>query len=134
MRNPRQNAVLEIYQLVLAIFLFISPWLFAFANSKLRIDTWVSAGLAAVISLLALIAFRDWKEWIACILGLWIAVSPWVLGFQHTVAMFINLAVGLSIAYLALLDLWLTHYGPSPERHRAASPSRSMSALGQKQT
>ncbi|MFZ1047338.1 MAG: SPW repeat protein [Pseudolabrys sp.] len=116
MRNPRQNAVLEIYQLVLAIFLFISPWLFAFANSKLRIDTWVSAGLAAVISLLALIAFRDWKEWIACILGLWIAVSPWVLGFQHTVAMFINLAVGLSIAYLALLDLWLTHYGPSPEK------------------
>ena len=95
---------------------FTSPWLFAFANSKLRIDTWVSAGLAAVISLLALIAFRDWKEWIACILGLWIAVSPWVLGFQHTVAMFINLAVGLSIAYLALLDLWLTHYGPSPEK------------------
>ena len=44
------------------------------------------------------------------------AVSPWVLGFQHTVAMFINLAVGLSIAYLALLDLWLTHYGPSPEK------------------
>jgi hypothetical protein len=115
MRNPRQNAVLEIYQLVLAIFLFISPWLFAFANGKLRIDTWVSAALVAVISLLALIAFRDWKEWIACILGLWIAVSPWVLGFQHTVAMFINLAVGLSIAYLALLDLWLTHYGPSPE-------------------
>jgi hypothetical protein len=54
---------------------------------KLRIDTWVSAALVAVISLLPLIAFRDWKEWIACILGLWIAVSPWVLGFQHTVAM-----------------------------------------------
>ena len=116
MRNPKRNAVLEIYQLVLAIFLFVSPWLFAFANGKLRIDTWVSAALVAVISLLALIAFRDWKEWIACILGLWIAVSPWVLGFQHTVAMFINLAVGLSIAYLALLDLWLTHYGPSPEK------------------
>ena len=59
---------------------------------------------------------RDRKEWIACVLGLWIAVSPWVLGFQHTVAMFINLAVGLSIAYLALLDLWLTHYGQSTEK------------------
>jgi hypothetical protein len=32
------------------------------------------------------------------------------------VAMFINLAVGLSIAYLTLLELWLTHYGPSPEK------------------
>jgi hypothetical protein len=48
-------------------------------------------------------AFEDNKE-----LGL--------LGFRHTVAMFINLAVGLSIAYLTLLELWLTHYGPSPEK------------------
>ena len=116
MRNPRHHATLEIYQLALAAFLFVSPWLFAFAHGTLRTDTWVSAALVAVISLFALIAFRDWKEWIACILGLWIAVSPWVLGFQHTVAMFINLAVGLSIAYLALLDLWLTHYGPSTEK------------------
>ena len=84
MRNPKRNAVLEIYQLVLAIFLFVSPWLFAFAHGTLRIDTWVSAAIVAVISLLALIAFRDWEEWIACIVGLWIAVSPWVLGFQHT--------------------------------------------------
>ena len=58
MRNPKRNAVLEIYQLVLAIFLFVSPWLFAFAHGTLRIDTWVSAAIVAVISLLALIAFR----------------------------------------------------------------------------
>ena len=69
---------------------------------------------------------RDRKEWIACVLGLWIAVSPWVLGFQHTVAMFINLAVGLSIAYLALLDLWLTHYGQSTKKQ-----SSQLLALGQ---
>lgn len=116
MRNSRHHAILEIYQLVLAAFLFVSPGMFAFAHGTLRIDTWVSAALVAVISLLALIAFQDWKEWIASILGLWIAVSPWALGFQHTVAMFINLVIGLSIAYLALLDLWLTHYGPSPEK------------------
>jgi membrane protein YdbS with pleckstrin-like domain len=61
-------------------------------------------------------AFREWEEWIACALGLWIAVSPWVLGFQHTVAMFINLAVGILIAYLALLQLWLIHYGSPAEK------------------
>ena len=116
MGNPKQNAVLEIYQLVLAIFLFVSPWLFAFAHGTLCIDTWVSAAIVALVSLLALIAFRDWEEWIVCIVGLWIAVSPWALGFQHTRAMFINLVVGLSISYLALLQLWLTHYGSSPEK------------------
>jgi SPW repeat len=115
MGSLRKNAVLEVYQLVLAVFLFVSPWLFAFAHGTLRVGTWVSAALVAAISFVALIAFREWEEWINCGLGLWIAVSPWVLGFQHTAAMFVNLAIGILIAYLALLDLWLTHYGSSLE-------------------
>jgi hypothetical protein len=69
MRNPRQHVALEVYQLVLAVFLFVSPWLFAFAHGTLRIDTWVSAALVAAISATALIVFREWEEWIACILG-----------------------------------------------------------------
>ena len=72
------------------------------------IDTWISAAVVMGVSAVALIAFREWEEWIACALGLWIAVSPWVLGFQHTVAMFINLAVGILIAYLI-------HYRSSSE-------------------
>ena len=116
MRNPRHHAILEIYQLILAVFLFVSPWLFAFAHATLRIDTWVSAGIVAAMSAVALIVFREWEEWVACILGLWVAVSPWVFGFQHTRAMFINLAVGILIAYLALMELWLIHYRPSPEK------------------
>ena len=68
------------------------------------------------MSAVALIVFREWEEWIACILGLWVAVSPWVFGFRHTRAMFINLAVGILIAYLALMELWLIHYRPSPEK------------------
>jgi hypothetical protein len=116
MRNQRQHAILEIYQLALAAFLFVSPWLFAFAHGTLRIDTWISAAVVVGVSAVALIAFREWEEWIACALGLWIAVSPWVLGFQHTVAMFINLTVGILIAYLALLQLWLIHYGSPAEK------------------
>ena len=116
MRNQRQHVILEIYQLALAVFLFVSPWLFAFAHGTLRIDTWISAAVVVGVSAVALIAFREWEEWIACALGLWIAVSPWVLGFQHTVAMFINLTVGILIAYLALLQLWLIHYGSPAEK------------------
>jgi len=119
MRNAKQHTALEIYQLVLAAFLFISPWMFAFAHGTLRIDTWVSAGIVGVVSVAALIAFREWEEWIACILGVWIAVSPWVFGFQHTRAMFINLTVGILITYLALMELWLIHYHPSAENTTA---------------
>ena len=45
-------------------------------------------------------------------LGLWILASPWVLGFEHTASMRINLAVGILGVYLAALRLWLIHYGP----------------------
>jgi hypothetical protein len=57
MRNQRQHAILEIYQLALAVFLFVSPWLFAFAHGTLRIDTWISAAVVVGVSAVALIAF-----------------------------------------------------------------------------
>jgi hypothetical protein len=75
----------------------------------------IAAPVVQWITFGALIAFREWEEWINCGLGVWIAVSPWVLGFQHTAGMFVNLAIGVLIAYLALLDLWLFHYGSSSE-------------------
>jgi hypothetical protein len=115
MRNPRQNAILEVYQLVLAVFLFVSPWLFAFVHGTLRVDTWVSTALVAVMSFGALIAFRDWKEWINCIPRLvdcGVTVGIWL----STAAMLVNLAIGILIAYLAMLELWLIHNGSSSEK------------------
>lgn len=118
MRSMRRDAILDIYQLLLAVFLFVSPWLFAFVNRTLRADDWLSAALVAVISFTALVAFREWQAWINFILGMWISASPWILGFQPPVAMRINLAIGLLISYLAIFDLWLIHYGP-PQEHRS---------------
>ena len=69
----------------------------------------------ALFSFAALIVFREWEEWINFILGMWISASPWILGFQHAEAMRINLVVGILIAYLALLELWLFRYGPPAE-------------------
>lgn len=95
----------------------MSPWLFAFAHGIVGVDTWVSAILVATISFVALVTFQAWEEWINLILGVWISASPWVLGFQHTVAMRINLGVDILIVYLAVLELWLIHYGPSSEKY-----------------
>lgn len=112
MRRLSRNAILDAYQLLLAIFLFASPWLFAFAHGTAGTDDWISAGLVALISFAAIVVFREWEEWINLILGVWISASPWILGFQHTAAMRINLSIGVLIAYLAILELWLIHYGP----------------------
>ena len=65
----RRESVLDIYNLVLALFLFITPWLFAYANEDARIDLWASSVLIAVISLATFVAFSTWEEWFILLLG-----------------------------------------------------------------
>jgi hypothetical protein len=43
--------------------------------------------------------------------------------------MFISLLIGFLIAYLALLELWLIHFGLSAENHDKGVAPRSGSAL-----
>jgi hypothetical protein len=52
------------------------------------------------------------------ILGLWVMASPWLLGFAHTKAMHVNIILGLAIAFMSALDLWLIHYDPAPADSR----------------
>lgn len=44
-------------------------------------------------------------DWVTVLLGLWILVSPFVLGFsQHTAPMLNNIAVGAAIILLSLIN------------------------------
>src|SRR5215510_12686834 len=53
----RRESIIDVYQIALGLFLFTSPWLFAYARSVSRIDAW-SVSLAIIaISVVALIAF-----------------------------------------------------------------------------
>ena len=65
---------------------------------------------------MALLAFAEWEEWVVLLAGLWIVLSPFVLGFQYT-AMRVSIGIGLAVSYLAVLDLWLIHYGPRTMKH-----------------
>jgi hypothetical protein len=108
----RREAILDVYNLVLGAFLFVAPWLFSFAREAARVDDWVASAVAVTISLAALLAFAEWEEWIGLIVGLWVLASPWLFGFQHARAMPINVGVGLLIAFMSALELWLIHYDP----------------------
>jgi SPW repeat len=111
--KPRHDYILDVYNLLLALFLFVSPWLFAYASRVARIDVWACGALIAVVSLAAIVAFSDWEEWLNLLLGIWMVVAPWVLGFGHTRAMHVSIGAGVVIAYLAGLELWLNHYRDS---------------------
>ena len=110
----RRETILDVYNLALGVFLFVAPWLFSYAYESAKADDWVSSAIVIAISLAALWVFAEWEEWIGLVVGLWVLVSPWLLGFQHARAAAVNVAVGLLIAYLSAIELWLIHNDPMP--------------------
>jgi len=63
----------------------------------------------AVLSVAALAAFAIWEEWLNLVVGLWLIASPWLLGFQDSNAMAVDVSIGAVVAILAALEVWLTH-------------------------
>jgi hypothetical protein len=115
MRKWRAESVLDLYNLLLAMVLFASPWLFARANGTAAIDLRLSGAAIAILSLAALAAFANWEEWANLLLGIWLIASPWVLGFPHTRAMHFAIGIGAAVAFLAALELWLVYEAAHPE-------------------
>jgi SPW repeat len=62
----------------------------------------------AVLSIAAIAAFAVWEEWLNLAFGLILIASPWLLGFQNSDAMTIDVAIGVTVAALAALEVWLT--------------------------
>ena len=108
----RRESALDFYSAAFGLFLFVSPWLFAYANKNARLDLWASGAAIAAISIAAIIAFSNWEEWLNLLLGLWLIGSPWVLGFAHTRAMHVSIGLGAMVAFIATLELWLVNFEP----------------------
>ena len=117
-----RETVPDVYNLFLAAVLFVSPWLFKLTNSQGKIDLWITSAIIVVLSLGAIIAYRDWEEWINVLMGVWLIASPWLLGFPHTRAMHLSIGFGIVIVLLALLDLFL-HYQKRHPDETSAEPA-----------
>jgi len=99
--------------LALAGVLFISPWLLGFAGHQTASwNAWISAVLIALVAGIALAQLQQWEEWVNVLLGLWVAASPWLLGFWLVGfagivnAMWTHVVIGLAVAALAAYELW----------------------------
>jgi len=122
MKPWRRESALDLYNLVLAAILLISPWLFTLTNTTARIDLWASSLAVILISLAAIAAFAKWEEWANLILGVWLIASPWILGFAHTRAMHFSIGIGLAITFLAALELFLLYDNDQAHRHKGGAP------------
>lgn len=94
--------------LVLAVCLFISPWVIGFmAVTMAAWNAWIVAVILGVLAIAALSAFAEWEEWLNLIAGLWLIASPWLLGFAAEVnAMWTHVIIGILVAVMSAWAVW----------------------------
>ncbi len=96
---PRSNRWQDWCNLILAIWLFISPWVLQFGSAaqpapgagapgavggavgNAAWNAWVLGVIVFLVALSAIGRMEFWQEWISLLLGIWIFIAPWVLGF-----------------------------------------------------
>ncbi len=94
--------------LILGVWLFFSPLILQYATLGAAAWNAYLLGLAIVaFALWHLYAPEAWKEWTNLALGVWLVISPWILGFANNTVVTTNMViVGLVVsafaAYLAM--------------------------------
>jgi hypothetical protein len=96
MSNPsRSRNWQDLLNLLLAIWLFFSPWVLQFgghastaqpapgfaAAQAATANAWWLGVIVFLVSISALMRMQLWQEWLNLILGAWIFIAPWGLGF-----------------------------------------------------
>jgi SPW repeat len=101
----RTAAVIDVINLLLGVLLFFAPWMFDFVSTLASENAWLSGALISLLATTAIIAFDAREQRLNLLVGMWVVVSPWVLGFHAE--MHLHLIVGLLLVSLVLFELWL---------------------------
>jgi hypothetical protein len=96
----------DVANLILGMVLFFSPWEFNLAVGVQWQIASIVGIVIAVLSIAALAAFALWEEWLNLAAGLALIVAPWLLGFQNSTAMTIDVVIGVIVAALAAFVVW----------------------------
>jgi hypothetical protein len=99
--------------LVLAVVLFISPWVLGFVSTGAAAwNAWAVAIVIGALAIAAITAFAVWEEWINLLLGLWLIASPWVLHFSmDRRPMWSFVVLGIIAAVVSAWSLWENQNG-----------------------
>jgi cyanate permease len=97
---------------VLALCVFVSPWVVGFvADATPSWNAWIVGFMLGALAVATISAFAEWEEWVDLALGLWLAASPWLLGFTANVnAMWTSVVLGLAVAAVSLWAVWDIHH------------------------
>jgi hypothetical protein len=107
----KKNRWQDWLNMLLGAWLLASPWLLKYADELPRAasSAWISGAAIALLAAIALSIPKAVEEIVNALLGVWVSVSPWVLGFSAnrdvtTNAIFVGILV-------ALLAVWAAEFG-----------------------
>ena len=102
---------------VLGVWLIFSPLMLGFQGDMAAAVNTVAVGILLLAAALgAIFVPYAWEEWTESVLGLWLTISPWVLGEAAYMAKANSVVVGLVVITLALWALqdWDTSKETTP--------------------
>jgi hypothetical protein len=119
-RSIRSDRWRDWVMLVLAVWLFLSPWILGFAGAPLvegeavaggpgvaAWNAWIVGIVIGALAIWAVYSFAEWHDWANGVLGVWLVIAPWVLGFAAvSAAVWNHVVVGLLIVVAAAWELW----------------------------
>lgn len=93
---------------VVAVIMFISPWMFHYTSAMATLATCFSAALLVVLSTLAIAEVDETEEPEYFILGAWLLISPWILGFWwDKSALAVHVVFGALLIIHAVWVIWV---------------------------
>jgi len=96
----------DVVNAVLGVWLILSPWAIGFQAEQVAMANAIIIGVLLLAAALgAIFVPRAWEEWTEGVLGLWMIVSPWALGFSALSARGNAVLSGIVIVLLAAWTL-----------------------------
>ena len=96
----------DLISAICGVLIILSP---ALVGTDLAVAVFISAGLAGVLitmlGLLDLMEHQRWEELLELLCGLWVVISPLVLGYGGILRLS-HFVLGGLVVVLALLELW----------------------------
>jgi hypothetical protein len=106
--DPQTRRWQDWANMALGALLAASPWLLGYTGLEAATINAVIIGLLVfALSALALTLLDGWEAYISGLLGIWAALSPWLIGFTfYDMATFAQGGLGVLVLGIAASEIW----------------------------
>ncbi len=108
---------------VIGVWLLVSPWVLGYPSySPPAINAYIAGAIIALLAAFDMVKTHIWAVLLNIVVGMWVAVSPWLVGVVRDPAMTWSLVMaGLATVVLAVWEL-----RSDPELYRQWTRSSAM--------